>query len=193
MTLANVYGKELVRRAIGRYARRYRFEHPGPEDLLTAIQEVIGAEAAAAARVALLEGGWVDYVVEDAASWPGAAPRGLFGDPPASTPPAGEVPPHTGYALLRRHGTVALPVDVNLVSENGAVERVRWEASEATKRLPWSGASPLAYVVIDPDQRVLLDLALANNARAVRRAKRARYVLERASFYAGALMHAVVP
>jgi hypothetical protein len=95
--------------------------------------------------------------------------------------------------LLRRHGAVVLPVDVEMVSEDGSVQKVRWDARETTKRLEWSGASPLAHVVVDPEHKVLLDLALANNALAVGRPKRARHSLERAAFIAGALVHAVTP
>ncbi|HZU84095.1 MAG TPA: M1 family metallopeptidase, partial [Polyangiaceae bacterium] len=56
-TLARVYGDEAVGRALGRYARRFRFEHPGPEQLASAFERELGAGAAQALRRALFEKG----------------------------------------------------------------------------------------------------------------------------------------
>lgn len=39
-TIARTYGREKLLRAIGRYARRHRFAHPGPEDLYRVFEEV---------------------------------------------------------------------------------------------------------------------------------------------------------
>ena len=52
-----------VLRALGRYARRFRFEHPGPEELLAVVRRGARARSAAATlRAALFDKGWVDYV-----------------------------------------------------------------------------------------------------------------------------------
>lgn len=192
-SLSNVYGREEMRRAVGRYARRYRFEHPQPEHFLAAVAEVLGDEAATAARRALLEGGWVDYAVEEASTWPTVGRRGLFGDPPEERVDTATHPPWSGQAVLRRHGTVALPVDVDLVGSDGTRQRTRWESGQDTLRLQWSGTSALGWVVVDPEHRVLLDLDLANNGQAVGRRGTTLRVLDRASFFAGAVLHAVMP
>jgi hypothetical protein len=192
-SLGNVYGQAELRKAVGRYARRYRFEHPRPEHFIAALGDVLGAEAAAAASSALLQGGWVDYAVEEATTWPTTGTRGLFGDPPTEKVDSATHAPWSGQAVLRRHGAVALPVDVELVGSDGTRQRTRWEAGEATLRVQWSGTSALGWVVVDPEHRVLLDLDLANNGRAVERAGTTLRALDRASFFAGALLHAVMP
>jgi hypothetical protein len=66
--------------------------------------------------------------------------------------------------LVRRRGTVIMPVDVDLIGEDGAVTRVRWDARDPAAWLSYEGASPLAAAVIDPDHRALLDKDLSNNA-----------------------------
>ena len=38
-TMKGVYGDEPVLRALGRYARCFRFHHPGPEDLLAVFDQ----------------------------------------------------------------------------------------------------------------------------------------------------------
>jgi hypothetical protein len=189
-TLGRVYGEANLKRALGRYARRYRFEHPGPEELIAAIDDVLGGDAASALRTALFQRGWVDYAVEDLVSEAASAPRGVFGDPgaPVSAPePTGTG--FRGHALVRRRGTLVFPVDVELVSADGSAQRVRWDARESVARIPFEGASPLAAVIIDPEHRVLLDEQLGNNAqRRQGRGLIAPRVLDRGSFAAGAAL-----
>jgi hypothetical protein len=174
-TLGNVYGEPLVRRALGRYARRFRFQHPGPAELLQAVREVVGEDAAAQLRAALFDRGTVDYAVTSIES--SADPAGGF----------------RGSALVRRRGALRFPVDVELVSEDGASQRIRWDAAEASARLPWHGASRLESAVIDPEHRVLLDDDLANNARARRLHRLSFGVADRFSFATSALLGGVLP
>ena len=53
---ARVYGDEPSTRALGRYARRFRFEHPGPEDFSRSSRRCSAAHAADAAHGALRQG-----------------------------------------------------------------------------------------------------------------------------------------
>ncbi|WP_437745885.1 M1 family metallopeptidase [Sorangium sp. So ce1504] len=178
-TLAGVYGEDLVRQAVGRYARENRFRHPGPEALLDAVRREVGDEAAEALRAGLFERAWVDYTVEAFDAWP------ADGAAPAPGEAGIEAAGYRGRAVVRRRGSLVLPVDVALHGEDGSVQRARWDARESTAAIPYAGASPLAAVVIDPDHRVLLDEDLANNARRSRPDFLAPGVLSRASFAVG--------
>ncbi len=138
-TLARVYGDDAVRRALGEYARRYRFQHPGPEQLLGVFAETMGPEVAATLRAALFDKGWVDYAVD-------------------------EIREHS--VLVRRRGTLSFPVDVALTFEDGSTRRERWDGLGESKVIAASGASALRAAVIDPDHRVTIDANLENNANA---------------------------
>jgi hypothetical protein len=176
-TLANVYGKDAVRRAIGLYARRERFRHPGPEALLSAIGEVAGADAEAQLRAALFGRATVDYVVESIESSP-------------------DEPPEKGWhgsALVRRRGDLRFPVDVDLVGADGSVQRVRWDAAESAARLPYRGKTMLAAAVVDPEHLVLLDDDLGNNARALSPSRVSGRLLDRFAFAAEALLSGLLP
>ncbi|AUX21657.1 metallopeptidase [Sorangium cellulosum] len=186
-TLAGVYGEDLVRRAVGRYARENRFRHPGPEALIEAVRREVGDDAAEALRLGLFERAWVDYAVASFHAWPAdgeEAARGAGGEEAAA---------YRGQAVVRRRGSLALPVDVELHSEGGAVQRVRWPARESVARIPYAGASPLVAVVIDPERRVLLDEDLTNNAQRKDRDRLAPRVLSRASFAAGVALTLLAP
>ena len=193
-TLANVYGADTVRRAVGRYTRRYRFEHPGPAELIGVFDEVVGHEAALTLRAALFDRASVDYQVVSFNSEKSEAPKGIFGDPehPSAAPAA---PPGawTGSALLRRRGALRFPVDVELHEEDGTIQRVRWEARETAERLIFTGKSRLIAVVIDPEHRILLDENLANNAKRSGRSPLGSVVLERALYAAEATLWGLQP
>jgi Peptidase family M1 domain len=186
-TLEGVYGRDLIRGAVGRYAREGRFRHPGPEALLAAVREDAGDGAAEALRLAVFERGWVDYAVAGMESYAGG------GEGPAQGGADGGAAVYRGHAFVRRRGTLVLPVDVDLHGADGAVQRVRWDAREPAARLPYAGASRLVAVVIDPERRVLLDEDLTNNAAREGRQVLAPRVLHGASLAAGVLLTLLGP
>jgi hypothetical protein len=135
-TLARVYGDDAVRVALGLYARRFRFEHPGPEQLLAVFAETLGPRVAETLRTALFEKGWVDYAIDDV---------------------------REGSVLVRHRGTLSFPIDVELVSLDGASRIERWDGEGESKRITWAGPGALRAAVVDPDGRVVIDANLENN------------------------------
>jgi aminopeptidase N len=175
-TLANVYGEDVVRGAVGRYARRYRFRHPGPEEFLEVMRESLGDDAATQLRAALFDRATVDYAVSDLESSPDAAAGG-----------------YRGSVLLRRRGALRFPVDVDMVGADGSVQRVRWDAAESSVRLPYKGRSELSAAVVDPEHRVLLDDDLGNNAMRIKPARLSGGLLDRLTFAVEAALSGVLP
>lgn len=176
-SVGNVYGEDALRRAVGLYARRYRFSHPTPDDFFAAIRDGLGGEAEEALRTALTEPSTVDYVASAA-----------FSEPRADGEPG-----HTGYALVRRLGAIRLPVDVLLIAADGATRRARWDARRIAEQIPYEGDAPLAAVVIDPEHRVLLDEDLTNNAVSVSGPSFAWRALEGGAFLGGLLARGLLP
>jgi hypothetical protein len=181
-TLGGVHGEDVVRRAVGRYARENRFRHPGPEALIDTVRAVVGPDAAEALRLGVFERGWVDYAVASLAS------EEVDRAPLADGAPGDKQPAFRGHAFVRRRGTLVFPVDIDLHAADGTVQRVRWEARETAARIPYAGSSALVAVVIDPDHRVPIDDDLTNNARRTGRAIVAPRVLAVTSFAVGAAL-----
>jgi hypothetical protein len=166
-TLARVYGRDAVVGALGRYTRRYRFEHPGPEEFLGVIEETLGARPARTLRAALFDEGWVDYVADD----------------------VGE---HS--AIVRRRGTLSFPVDVDLVVDDGSRRRESWDGEGASKVFRWGGPGVLRAVVVDPDHRVTIDANLENNFGASGgRGAGAPRTLERGAYWMQLALQALSP
>jgi hypothetical protein len=176
-TLGNVYGEDTVRRAVGLYARRHRFGHPTPDDLFAAIRDGVGPEAADALREALTEPSSVDYVAD-----------GI-----ESGPRIDGAPGFASHVLVRRRGSIRLPVDVLLVARDGSTRTVRWDAASSAEWLHDEGPEPIVAAVVDPQHRVLLDEDLANNAVRAEGSTFAWRALEGGAFVGGVIARGILP
>jgi hypothetical protein len=194
-TFRRVYGDAAVSFALGRYARRFRFQHPGPEDLLASFEAELGARAAASLRAALFDKAWVDYTVTSAFSKKSEEPGGIFDKDGKREVAAAKPLPDGGYegwVLVTRRGTLTFPVDVELELEDGSTQRVRWEDGEAL-RVPYAGKVALRGAVVDPDHTVLLDDDPTNNHAAASGPASASRVMERVAYWAELWLSAFAP
>ncbi|HEY8038312.1 MAG TPA: M1 family aminopeptidase, partial [Polyangiaceae bacterium] len=196
-TLKRVYGDEAVGRALGRYARRFRFQHPGPAELLAIFEEVLGAEVTATVRTALFEKGWVDYVVDGPSTQEAKRPAGMFdqdGKREKVEPGKREGGGWDSSVIVRRRGTLSFPVDVEMIMADGSIRRERWDGEGESKRFSWHGPVALRAVVVDPDDRVMIDANLENNRAATGDgAGGAPRTLERATYWMQLALQAVSP
>lgn len=197
-TLRRVYGDKAMHRAMGTYARRYRFSHPVPQNLIDTIRAEVGDEAGEVLRAALFDKGWVDFKVEAISSHTQRAPAGIFdrdGKRATSKPERGASGKFGGWVLVARHGTLALPVEVELIAEDGTKTRVPFDGGADSIRIPYAGASALRSAIVDPDSRVLLDQNPENDfATASGHAHAgAPRTLERATYWSELVMGAIAP
>lgn len=195
-TLGRVYGRPQVQRALGRYARRYRFAHPGPKHLIAAVREVMGDDAAATLHAALFEGGWVDFIAKDLRNTPVSPKAGMFDQgtkrETLEVPREAKGRPWASRVVVYRHGTLRLPVDVELEFEDGTRTRKRWDGYDKWRSFEVEGPSRVVSAVVDPDLKILLDDDLANNA--VTRAPAVPFrTIERALYCTELLLGAMGP
>lgn len=194
-TMARVYGRDEVVRALGTYARRYRFEHPGPNEWVRVFAEILGEGPAGTLRAALFDKGWVDYVVDGVWTRRGQEAAGVFDhDGKRETVLRRNADSWEGSVLLRHRGTIAFPVDVELRDASGRTRREHWNGEGDSIRIPWQGAVPLASAAADPDDRVLVDANLENNRGASAGYERfALLTLERITYWMQLAIQAVSP
>ena len=99
----------------------------------------------------------------------------------------------TGSVLVRRRGTLAFPVDVELTMEDGSTRRERWDGSGEVKTIA-SGSGAIRSAVVDPDRRVTIDANPENNAGSTAgHVAGAPRTLERALYWAQIALQAVTP
>jgi hypothetical protein len=163
-TLGNVYGQDRLAIALGRYAREQRFQHPGPEALLGAIQNELGSDAATALRQVLFERARVDYRVRWLTSFTdsGSSGRGTGARQPGTSSADAET--YLGRALVVRDGALEFPVSIDLFDSAGRRERREWDGHGNWTWVNYRGPRPLVSAVVDPDRKIALDDSFANNA-----------------------------
>lgn len=194
-TLGRVYGEDRVRRAVGRYARFYRFQHPTPRHFVSAMQEVLGDEAADFLRLALFQKGTVDFVAKDFRSTRARPKAGVFGEGSTRTEvpePAEEKDLWLGRVVVHRHGTLQLPVEVEFRFEDGSRVRKSWDGRAPHASIECEGKSKIVAAEVDPDLDVLLDDDLTNNTARAGSASAPR-LLERSLYAAELLLGGVGP
>jgi hypothetical protein len=197
-TIRRVYGDPAMQRTMGAYARRFRFKHPVPQDLIATFQREMGNEVGEILRAALFDKGWIDFKVEAISSHISRAPAGLFdvGGKREQVVSGRETDgKYSGWVLVVKRGTLNIPVEIELVSEDGRKVRVPWDGVADSIRVPYTGASALRAAVVDPDRRILLDQNPENDfATAAGRASGgAPRTLERATYWSELIMGAIGP
>ena len=195
-TMAGVWSQERVDRALGRYAREQRFAHPGPKELLSAIEHEVGRDAAAFAQRALFERGHVDYLVRSVDFARAAQPAGTFDDDAGhhDVEPKSEGESHNWQSriVVVRRGSLELPVEVDLIDEAGNAERRSWDGHGAFTAFEHQGPRPIVAAVVDPERRIWIDDNLINNALSGE-APGVERVRERATYLAELLFALAMP
>ncbi|HTR02819.1 MAG TPA: M1 family aminopeptidase [Thermoanaerobaculia bacterium] len=166
-TLERLLGTPAMDKALHLYAERWRFRHPRTKDFIAAVNDSTGADWTWFFDRTFFSSGIVDYAVAEAETKPARPPRGLFDvdgkladGPPASL---ARVRGYDSVATVIRRGDVAMPVDVVLTFENGHVYRSHWDGEARWKRFRVSQGPKLLEVVVDPDEKILLDADRTNN------------------------------
>jgi hypothetical protein len=167
-TIANVYGPDRLERALRRYALRYRFDHPTPDELVATLEEELGAAAATNVRTALFAGGTVNYAVRELRSVRPRSPASAgAGGTSGDADPAGAKQPFESRIVIHRHGELEFPVQVLLIAADGERIVERWDGVGRDGVLVHVGSSPVVSVRVDPEDAIAIDENLLDNARRV--------------------------
>lgn len=198
-TMRRVYGDAAMQKAIGTYTRRFRFRHPTPDDLVATLRSELGEAAGRFLQKALFEKGWIDFAVTSVSSHSVRTPAGIFdkGGQRTTVKPEGRSSDgkYQGWALVVRRGDLVLPVDIELIAEDGTRTRVPWDGATDWIRVPYNGSSPLRAVVVDPDTKILLDQNPENDFATApgHSGGGAPGTLERATYWSELVMGALAP
>jgi len=184
--------------AMKAYATKHRFGHPVPEDLLASIREHVGEQAATAMEQVLFERGTIDVSVASMWSEKAEPAKGLFGAPTDEAGVEGAEGPepeaaHVGAIVLRRRGSVTLPVEVEIRGAEGKIERRIWDGDGAHVTWRYASDQPLEAVIVDPEHVLLLDDDLENNLAHRSPGRVGGRIWSHGSFISALLMGTVVP
>jgi len=195
-TLARVYGTERFNHALGVYTRKFRFQHPTSSDFMGVMQSELDSRAVTALTMALSERATIDYLVREISNAPISAAAGVFDGPSGREQKKSEAPhqaaQYSSRVVVYRHGTLQLPVEIELGFEDGTKQRRHWDGSGFTFNVDNVGPSELVSVNVDPEQRILLDDDRSNNWLSTQ-SNDAPQCRERALYAAQLLLGAIGP
>ncbi len=165
-TLKNVYGEKLFWKAMREYFQRYKFTHPKPEDFFSTIKEIMGDEAGKFIKEFITENKYLDYSVEEVRSVPMRKPSGTFGDKFIKSEKIKKNKAKKFYNRIgvMRDGNGVLPVEIEVVFENGKKKNLKWDGEGRWKIFEFYSKNSISYVQIDPKGKIALDRNILNNS-----------------------------
>ena len=170
-TLERLAGTPTMNRALRLYADRWKFRHPTTADWIAAFQEAAGGDWRWFFDRTFFSSGVVDYAVESATSTKATPPKGLFetdGRLVEKVPAAlANARGWESAVVVARKGDVAMPVEILLRFEGGRTYRSSWDGEGRWKRFRVASGPRLLEAVVDPGERILLDVDRTNNGRLV--------------------------
>jgi hypothetical protein len=194
-TLARVFGRTSLDQALGSYARKYRWRHPGPAELIAELREHVGSRAADVFERAVFARGRVNYLVREIRSARSEVAAGVFdraGGRVMVRQTSSETPRYRSLVTIYREGDLELPVDVLLITSGGSRRLERWDGVGFTHSFVHEGDEPLVQAVVDPQHRLLIEDDLFDNSVAVRSAPVFR-VHERLAYFGALALGGLTP
>jgi hypothetical protein len=166
-TLEGLLGEGTMRAVLNRYARRFGFAHPTTDDLVSTVNEVTGLDYRWFFEETFFSSELCDYAVEVK----NPATRALVGytDGPGPAPlvpsaPATSRPAFEPEVVVKRLGGVRLPVEVLVEFADGTRRREAWDGRDRWRRFRYAAGPRVVRAVVDPEDRLALDVNPANNA-----------------------------
>ncbi|MBI2391947.1 MAG: M1 family metallopeptidase [Deltaproteobacteria bacterium] len=124
LTLRRTFGAAKLDTAMGVWTRKFRFQHPGPEDFFAVLGEHVGADCEAAARTAFSTPFSYDVYAESLSSEKDRGPVGYFDGKDGRVKKEPEDAARwKSSAWIGRRGALDLPVDVELRFADGSRTR----------------------------------------------------------------------
>jgi hypothetical protein len=168
-TLERLLGTPAMDRALRLYADRWRYKHPTTRDFIAAINDSTGRDWTWFFDRTFYSSGIVDYAVFEAESTPAEPPSGLFDKEgrlsPGPPPELSKVRGYDSRVTVVRGGDVTMPVEVVLRFEGGREHRAHWDGAARWKRYRVEKGPRLLEAVVDPGEKILLDVDRTNNGR----------------------------
>jgi len=168
-TLDAYLGNDLVRMALSAYYQRWRFRHPRGVDLLSIITEHAQQDVSWFFEQTLTGTGLLDYAVtrveaDNAHELAGFSVNGgKVGE--ETVPGKPDERRYRSEVVVERLGTIEMPVDVEIRFDDGTSVTEHWDGHDRWKRFEYTGTQRVEWAVVDPNQRLALDINWLNNSR----------------------------
>jgi hypothetical protein len=153
-TLRNYLGEEGMDELLKEYFQRYKFKHPKTSDFIQVVNEATGKDLTFLFEQLLFGTGVCDYEVTSIESVPKESED--------------EKRRYMTKIMVRRLGEVIIPVDVIIELEDGEKIKQIWDGKERWLKIEIETDSKIKSAIIDPENKIALDININNNSLTVR-------------------------
>jgi hypothetical protein len=168
-TLDGFVGRGKVDRALGVYFQHWRFRHPHGSDFIAAMSESLGQDLTWYFNQTLGGTGLLDYAVTRVSA---DEIHGTAGYAFAEAQVRDELPleepaerRYRNQVVVERLGSVRMPVEVQVVFDDGTAATEHWDGRDRWKQYEYVGPQRVEWAVVDPNHTMSLDANLLNNSR----------------------------
>jgi len=170
-SLEGLVNRDVFLRGMRHYAETWRYKHPTPDDFFATFNDGAGVDMNWYFEELFRGTGTVDWSVS-VSSKALEQPRGEYEDQSGiwSEPeePWEEVVGHRAKIMIKREGTLSLPLDIRVTFEGDKVENVVWTREEQAEKnwieLRFEDTAKVISVELDPDRKWYLDGDMSNNS-----------------------------
>jgi len=153
-TLRGYLGEERMNRLLKEYFRRYKFKHPKTSDFIQVANEVAGEDLSYFFEQLLFGTGVCDYEVTSIESVPWESED--------------KNKRYRTQVVIRRAGEVVIPVEAVIELKNGEKIKQIWDGKERWHKIEIETDSKIKSAIIDPDNKIALDININNNSLTAR-------------------------
>lgn len=172
LTLEKIVGEDVMGRIMRTYYERWKFRHPTTRDFVAVAEEVSGRELGWFFDQTLYSPDKLDYAISSLTAREIIEPEGIIDEKfmPASKrgkKPGKDSPTAKAYRneiVAVRRGEWIIPQDILITFEDGEKVRETWDGSDRWKRFVYLKKTKIVAAVIDPDQKMVLDVNYTNNS-----------------------------
>lgn len=168
--LERYLGEEMMYRVLRTYHHRFRFKHPTTQDFINVVNEVSGKNMGWFFEHTWFSANLFDYSIDNITNRRVPPRMGIFNvnGQPEDTNASDQTKQYECEVVVKREGEAIAPVDIMIVFKNGDIRREGWDGQYRWKKFTYQTDSPVSYAIVDPEQKLALDINYNNNSKVVR-------------------------
>jgi len=176
-TFENIWGEDSMDKIMKTYYERWKFKHPCTEDFLKIVDEVLlaehGEDAVKDARYFfdqfLFGNGIADYAVTRIRNKKAYDRAGMINKNGQLVLVENKtindsITEYNSSVRIEKLGDVTLPIEVLITFESGKKITEHWNGNQNTTEFTYTGTDKIKSAIIDPEQKLLMDVNFMNNS-----------------------------
>lgn len=171
-TLHRMVGDEVMDEIMKTYYKRWSFKHPSGQDFIDIVNEIVpkrlgnkyGVDMNWYFKQVIYGSNICDYRISRISNTLVKEPNGIFDSgkkPESDTNDSTKI--YESKVILKREGEVIMPVEILVHFSNGDEITKTWDGKARTHELKFKSNAKIEWAKIDPENKILIDVNLANN------------------------------